>query len=294
MAARKVALEAKLQQIRKIKDEVKAEIDSEHSASSSDEKFPRATGLSDNCIVQFADGREIKVIIGTSEHIQEPLIQRICRIVDEAYTKVGKHKRVDRYDAVDRLEMGDAGPQANRVLHLAFKGDELVGCASSTFSPGWTPEGCGHWGLLAVDPSHQNSGVATALVIAAERRLATTSAGIQIEYQYTEGDSFSQRLRKWYEEKLGFAGDQYPLRPGQTVFRRCRKRISESEQQKGHLRRLEEIENWLRSEIDNADTVDAVQPDMETEDSSEAEETEVTMQTGEETRGRGGYPVKAA
>ena len=236
MAARKVALEAKLQQIRKIKDEVKAEIDSEHSASSSDEKFPRATGLSDNCIVQFADGREIKVIIGTSEHIQEPLIQRICRIVDEAYTKVGKHKRVDRYDAVDRssvlfsiqsrafsglaafllspeniekqgvgiypnflissqpgLEMGDAGPQANRVLHLAFKGDELVGCASSTFSPGWTPEGCGHWGLLAVDPSHQNSGVATALVIAAERRLATTSAGIQIEYQYTEGDSFSQR-----------------------------------------------------------------------------------------------------
>ena len=105
MAARKVALEAKLQQIRKIKDEVKAEIDSEHSASSSDdrdEKFPRATGLSDNCIVQFADGREIKVIIGTSEHIQEPLIQRICRIVDEAYTKVGKHKRVDRYDAVDR------------------------------------------------------------------------------------------------------------------------------------------------------------------------------------------------
>ena len=89
--------------------------------------------------------------------------------------------------------MGDAGPQANRVLHLAFKGDELVGCASSTFSPGWTPEGCGHWGLLAVDPSHQNSGVATALVIAAERRLATISGAIQIEFQYTEGDSFSQR-----------------------------------------------------------------------------------------------------
>ena len=92
--------------------------------------------------------------------------------------------------------MGDAGPQANRVLHLAFKGDELVGCASSTFSPGWTPDGCGHWGLLAVDPAHQNSGVATALVIAAERRLATISAAIQIEYQYTEGDSFSQR--PWY------------------------------------------------------------------------------------------------
>ena len=39
----------------------------------------------------------------------------------------------------------------------------------------------------------------------------------------------------------------------------------------------QEIENWLRSEIDNADTVDAVQPDMETEDSSEAEETEASL-----------------
>ena len=93
------------------------------------------------------------------------------------------------------LEMGDAGPQANRVLHLAFKDRELVGCASSTFSPGWTPDGCGHWGLLAVHPDHQKSGVATALVIAAERRLATICGGVQIEYQYTEGDDFSRRLR---------------------------------------------------------------------------------------------------
>lgn len=124
MAARKVALEAKLQQIRKIKDEVKAEIDSEHSASSSEETFPRATGLSDNCIVQFADGREIKVIIGTSEHIQEPLIQRICRIVDEAYTKVGKHKRVDRYDAVDRSSV---------LFSIGIRA--FSGLASFSFSP---------------------------------------------------------------------------------------------------------------------------------------------------------------
>eukprot|EP00438_Fugacium_kawagutii_P032994 Skav236186 [mRNA] locus=scaffold3111:93067:94341:+ [translate_table: standard] len=235
--ARKEALEAKLQQIAKLKEEVKAEIAQREGGQSSDSdgkaSIPRATGLSDQCIVTFPDGREIKVIIGTSKHIQEPLLREICRIVDEAYSSVGKHKRVDRYDAVDRLEMGDAGPQANRVLHLAFKDDLLVGCASSTFSPGWTPEGCGHWGLLAVDPAHQNSGVASALVIAAERRLATISAGIQIEYQYTEGDSFSQRhrkrccthmLRKWYEEKLGFQGDHHSLRPGQTTFRRCRKR----------------------------------------------------------------------
>ena len=37
--------------------------------------------------------------------------------------------------------------------------------------------------------------------------------------------SFS-RLRQWYEERLGFTGDCYPLKPGQTVFRRCRKRRS--------------------------------------------------------------------
>ena len=96
--ARKEALEAKLQQ------EVKAEIsaDSESEGNVSAVSAPRATGLSDKCIVTFADGREIKVIIGTSEHIQEPLVDQICRIVDEAYSKVGKHKRVDRYDAVDR------------------------------------------------------------------------------------------------------------------------------------------------------------------------------------------------
>lgn len=306
--ARKEALEAKLQQILKLKEEVKAEIsaDSESEGNVSAVSAPRATGLSDKCIVTFADGREIKVIIGTSEHIQEPLVDQICRIVDEAYSKVGKHKRVDRYDAVDRLEMGDAGPQANRVLHLAFKGDELVGCASSTFSPGWTPEGCGHWGLLAVDPSHQNSGVATALVIAAERRLATISGAIQIEFQYTEGDAFSQRLRKWYEEKLGFAGDHYPLRPGQTVFRRCRKRISESDQQKGHLRRLEEIENWLKSELtkeaeaatvakamDEEDDMADI-ADMESESSAEETEARSAMHTGQSEQTGGGYPVKAA
>ena len=102
--ARKEALEAKLQQILKLKEEVKAEIsaDSESEGNVSAVSAPRATGLSDNCIVTFADGREIKVIIGTSQHIQQPLVDQICRIVDEAYSKVGKHKRVDRYDAVDR------------------------------------------------------------------------------------------------------------------------------------------------------------------------------------------------
>lgn len=102
--ARKEALEAKLQQIVKLKEEVKAEIAERDQSSDSDGKaaIPRATGLSDQCIVTFPDGHEIKVIIGTSKHIQEPLLREICRIVDEAYSNVGKHKRVDRYDAVDR------------------------------------------------------------------------------------------------------------------------------------------------------------------------------------------------
>ena len=61
-----------------------------------------------------------------------------------------KYERVDEDDVENRLEMGDAGARANRVLHLATRGGSLVGCCSSTFQPGWTPEGCGHWGLLVV------------------------------------------------------------------------------------------------------------------------------------------------
>jgi len=211
-----------------------------------------ASGPTDRCVVKFPDDRgEILVIIGTSEHIAVPgLVDRICRIVDAAYSSVGKHKYVDEEDAIDRLEMGDAGPQANRVLHLAFKGEQLVGCASSTFSPGWTPEGCGHWGLLAVDPAHQKSGIATALVLAAERRIATACEAVQIEYQHTEGDAFSHRLMEWYEGKLGFSGGPRSQRPGTTCFRRCRKRIPEDEQRKGYRRRLQEILSFLNSQLE--------------------------------------------
>lgn len=261
--SRKQVLE-KLQQIQELKQEVTAPEESGN--------FPRATGLSDRCHVKFEDGHEIEVIVGTSEHIQQSLIESICRIVDAAYSGVGKHKRLDQYDAVDRLEMGDAGPQANRVLHLAFKDRELVGCASSTFSPGWTPDGCGHWGLLAVHPDHQKSGVATALVIAAERRLATICGGVQIEYQYTEGDDFSRRLRDWYEGKLKFQGGCLDLEPGQTIFRRCRKSIPAEEQQRGHFRRLEEIEKWLQLQLKEMESKDAA-----------------SMHTGLP----GGYPVTA-
>ena len=64
--------------------------------------YPRASGLSDRCIITFSDGREIEVIVGTSKNIQKAVIEKICRIVDSAYSGVGKRKRLDQYDAVDR------------------------------------------------------------------------------------------------------------------------------------------------------------------------------------------------
>ena len=72
---------------------------------------------------------------------------------------------------------------ANRVLHLAFREGHLLGCCSSTLQPPWTPwtepltrscgpgRTCGHWGLLSVHPDAQGTGVASALIAAAERRL---------------------------------------------------------------------------------------------------------------------------
>jgi len=210
-----------------------------------------ATGPTDRVVVRFPDGREdIVVTIGTSQHAQvRGMIEKISHIVDSAYSSVGKRKRVDHYDALQRLEMGDAGPRANRVLHLAFKGEALVGCASSTFSPGWTPDGCGHWGLLAVDPAHQGSGAATALVLAAERRLATVSEFIQIEYSHSEGDPFSQRLQTWYEDRLGFDGGPR----GHSGFRRCFKRIPEDEQRRGQRRRLVEVRDWFARQLVEAE-----------------------------------------
>lgn len=214
---------------------------------------PVVSGPTDHTIVKFPDGTEIEVIIGTSKHIQVPgLVDKITRIVSDAYSGVGKHKNVDHEDAQERLEMGDDGVRANRVLHLAYKNGELCGCASSTFSPGWTPEGCGHWGLLAVDPAHQKCGIATAMVLAAERRLATVSEAVKIEYQYS-GDDFSKKLLAWYEDKLGFDAGPKPS-PGQRCFRHAFKKIPEDQQHRGHRRRLVEIQKWLQEQLAQAET----------------------------------------
>merc|ERR1719326_1060921 len=101
-------------------------------------------------------------------------------------------------------------------------GDAVVGCASSSLAPSWTVPGCGHWGLLAVAEETQGRGVATALVGAAEQRLATKCRQIQIEYDYTAGRPQSEQLRAWYEGQLGFQS----ISRQRSTLRICRKRIS--------------------------------------------------------------------
>eukprot|EP00929_Paragymnodinium_shiwhaense_P015718 TRINITY_DN123814_c0_g1_i1.p1 TRINITY_DN123814_c0_g1~~TRINITY_DN123814_c0_g1_i1.p1 ORF type:complete len:326 (-),score=76.53 TRINITY_DN123814_c0_g1_i1:74-1051(-) len=250
--AQEAAMKRKLQEIECLLAEMKAPEDPVVAAGGK----VTVSGPSRHAVVRFGEDRgEIEVIVGTSEHAQMAgLIERISSMVAAAYSGKKKHKRLGRHDVVHRLQMGDAGAQANRVLHLAFKAGELVGCASSTFQPGWTDEGMGHWGLLAVDPAHQGAGVATALVLAAERRLATACDSIQIEYEHTEGEEFSARLEAWYEGKLGFHCSRGGRRQrGVTTFRCCHKAIQEVEQDRGKRRRLEDIQDWLQQKLAQSD-----------------------------------------
>ena len=142
------------------------------------------------------------------------------------------HQRLSAPEVAQRLAMGDAGEDSNRVLHLAWRIDDddengsetLVGCCSSTKQTPWCPRGCGHWGLLVVDVDAQGTGVASTLVRAAERRLIEAGLQhVQIEYEYTRGDAASERLYAWYEGALGFNGGGPP---GRNEFRRCRKKLA--------------------------------------------------------------------
>ena len=173
----------------------------------------------------------VGVKVGTSADI--PLAAQIARMCNAAYG----HGRVSKAEVERRLQHGDIGYRANRVLHLAFRNDRLVGCISSTYSPPWTPAGCGHWGLLVVESTEQGSGVASALVSAAEARLAAGGcSAVQIEYEFCANDPYSQRLSGWYEGKLNFKRNSFWLidrlfgmiighRPN-TEFRRCRKPLT--------------------------------------------------------------------
>lgn len=168
---------------------------------------------------------EVTVIVGTSETVignlsSAALVQRIVAMVNHAYG----YSRLSEYEVAGRLEMGDAGPRANRVLHLASRCGTLVGACSSTVQTPWTPYGCGHWGLLVVAHDARGTSVASALVRAAEQRLRDAGrSSVQIEYEYS-GDAFSDRLYGWYEGSCGF---QCPSGPpgGRPQFRRCRKSL---------------------------------------------------------------------
>ena len=184
----------------------------------------------------------VEVTIGTSAmaHADPGLVGRITTMVNTAYYESLKellpegttsYERVSREDVTDRLEMGDAGGRANRVLHLGFRAGELVGCCSSTYQPPWTDEGCGHWGLLVVDPRAQGQGVASAIVAAAERRLAGCCQRVQIEYDYHPEHAPSEQLRGMYD-KFGFSCSSSNGRrrrgSGGSEFRRCHKELPEA------------------------------------------------------------------
>ena len=137
------------------------------------------------------------VLIGTSAHAH--LAQAIAEMINDAY---GYH-RSSPSDVAYRLSIGDE--PIGRVLHLAFRDGRCIGCVSSTYQPPWTPSRCGHWGMLAVAPDQQHTGVASALVHAAEQRLAAGGCTrCQIEYSFSSSSSHSSRLAEWYEGRLGF------------------------------------------------------------------------------------------
>ena len=167
----------------------------------------------------------VKVTIGTSALDKGDFCLQLATMVNEAYG----HHRLSSSEVSHRLAMGD-GCHCNRVLHIAWRGNTVVGCCSSTLQTPWCPRGCGHWGLVSVDVDAQGTGVGSALVRAAEHRLSEAGlSAVQIEYGYTCGDPDSERLLAWYEGTLGFDGGGRPCsRPGSSEFRRCRKLLGTS------------------------------------------------------------------
>ena len=139
---------------------------------------------------------------------------KLAALVNTAYG----YRRVSESEMRHRVSAG-----RNRVLHVARHDGQIVGCCSSTLHVPWCLPGCGHWGLLAVLPDAQGTGVASALVAHAERRLARAGmSAVQIEYRYERGETQSERMLSWYEGALGFRG---PSHRG-SGFRMCRKRLT--------------------------------------------------------------------
>merc|ERR1711998_277243 len=129
--------------------------------------------------LESSQQQPVRVVVGDSTHAEdETLVQQITTLVNTAYHASlsglpgakNYHARLSLEEVRDRLCRGDEGDAANRVLLLAFRGNQILGVISCTYQPPWTPTDCGHWGLLAVDTAAQGTGVASALVRAAEQR----------------------------------------------------------------------------------------------------------------------------
>jgi GNAT superfamily N-acetyltransferase len=205
-------------------------------------------------------GCDVVVMIGTTKLAEaDPfIVSKIESVINRAYShsmadelmQGQLYRRVSRGDVIHRLGMGDDGLRANRVLHLAWRGDTLLGACSSTFQPPWTPSGCGHWGLLSVVPEAQCTGVASALVRAAELRLASVCDKIQIEYEYTSGQPYSERLLNWYEGKCGFECPYgAPRSCMSSQFRKCFKPIPEELKERGRLYRMRLLREHTAQEL---------------------------------------------
>ena len=195
----------------------------------------------------------VLVLVGTSALVTEEFVFAVRDMVNISYGR----QRLSAREVVQRLAMGDDGDDANRVLHLGWRDGTLVGCCSSTQRVGWAPQGCGHWGLLTVAEGAQGSGVASALVAAAEARLRAAGLNfVQMEYDFEAGDPLSERLYKWYEGKLGFAalcGRPPPTEAGESEWRSCRKCLVEGAKLRGYEDDEEEDEDDEDEDEDNED-----------------------------------------
>ena len=173
----------------------------------------------------------VSVVIGASS--LEPNVHALAALVNAAYG----HHRVGVAEMRHRLTTA-----RNRVLHVALRDGRPVGCCSSTLHVPWCGPGCGHWGLLAVAPEAQGTGVASALVAAAEQRLASHGIShVQMEYSYSKGEAFSERMLAWYEDTLGYRGPASRY----SGFRMCRKRLPGLDPSGGHAGCVQVLFKWF-------------------------------------------------
>jgi GNAT superfamily N-acetyltransferase len=216
----------------------------------------------------------VLVLVGTTSLVTEQFVYAVSEMVNGAYGR----RRLSPREVVQRLAMGDDGEDANRVLHLGWRDGTLVGCCSSTMRVGWAPHGCGHWGLLSVAEEAQGTGVASALVAAAEERLRAAGLGfVQMEYDFEAGDPLSLRLHKWYEGTLGFtalSGRPPPTEPGESEWRSCRKCLLEGARLRGDDEDEDDEDDDEDDEDEDADEDADADEDEEDEDEAEEEKAE--------------------